>query len=127
MPRKRLVPSDEVLHRATALFWRQGYEATSVDDLVQTTGANRAGLYGAFTGKRGLFLRALDHYRDGFVGRAIPGGGATGASPPPPPPPPARTASSAAPSPASRRPARPSRRSAPSSTRSSTRTSSAGC
>src|SRR5713226_8584890 len=80
MPRKRLVPSDEVLHRATALFWRQGYEATSVDDLVQATGANRAGLYGAFTGKRGLFLRALDHYRDGFVGRALAGVEASGAS-----------------------------------------------
>jgi TetR/AcrR family transcriptional repressor of nem operon len=80
MPRRRVVPSDEVLHRATSLFWRQGYEATSVEDLVRTTGANRAGLYGAFTGKRGLFLRALDHYRDGFVGRALAGVEETGAS-----------------------------------------------
>jgi TetR/AcrR family transcriptional repressor of nem operon len=80
MPRKRVVSSDEVLHRATALFWRQGYEATSVEDLVRATGANRAGLYGAFTGKRGLFLRALDHYRDGFVGRALAGVEASGAS-----------------------------------------------
>jgi TetR/AcrR family transcriptional repressor of nem operon len=80
MPRRRVIPCDEVLHRATTLFWRQGYEATSVEDLVQATGANRAGLYGAFTGKRGLFLRALDHYRDGFVGRALAGVEETGAS-----------------------------------------------
>lgn len=44
------------------LFWRQGYEATSMDDLVQVMGINRASLYGTFGGKRDLFLKALDRY-----------------------------------------------------------------
>ncbi|TMD98999.1 MAG: TetR/AcrR family transcriptional regulator [Chloroflexi bacterium] len=71
MPRKRTVPRDDVLQRATGLFWRRGYEATSVQDLVDATGANRAGLYGDFTDKRGLFLSALDRYADSFVGWAF--------------------------------------------------------
>jgi TetR/AcrR family transcriptional regulator, transcriptional repressor for nem operon len=71
MPRKRTVPRDDVLQRATGLFWRRGYEATSVQDLVDATGANRAGLYGDYTDKRGLFLSALDRYADSFVGWAF--------------------------------------------------------
>jgi TetR/AcrR family transcriptional regulator, transcriptional repressor for nem operon len=73
VPRRRTVPRDDVLHRATGLFWRRGYEATSVQDLVDATGANRAGLYGDFTDKRGLFLSVLDHYAGSFVGRALAG------------------------------------------------------
>ncbi len=44
------------------LFWRQGYEATSIDDLVRTMGINRASLYGTFGDKHSLFLKALDRY-----------------------------------------------------------------
>jgi len=73
VPRRRTLPRDDVLHRATGLFWRRGYEATSVQDLVDATGANRAGLYGDFTDKRGLFLSVLDHYAESFVGRALAG------------------------------------------------------
>lgn len=73
MARQRTVPRDDVLQRATRVFWRRGYEATSVQDLVEATGANRAGLYGDFTDKRGLFLSALDHYAESFVGRALAG------------------------------------------------------
>src|SRR5271169_614142 len=44
------------------LFWRQGYEATSVDDLVHAMGINRASLYGTFGDKKKLFLNALERY-----------------------------------------------------------------
>ena len=44
------------------LFWRQGYEATSVQQLVEATGLNRASLYNAFGDKHGLFLAAVDRY-----------------------------------------------------------------
>src|SRR6202011_688874 len=53
---------DEVLDRAMAAFWTRGYEATSIDDLVQATGIGRGSLYGTFGDKRQLFLAALDHY-----------------------------------------------------------------
>jgi TetR/AcrR family transcriptional regulator, transcriptional repressor for nem operon len=53
---------NEVLDRATALFWRRGYEATSIRDLVEATGINRGSLYGTFGDKKGLFLAVLDHY-----------------------------------------------------------------
>ena len=58
---------DEVLDRAMAAFWTRGYEATSIDDLVEATGINRGSLYGTFGDKRRLFLTALDRYWDTVV------------------------------------------------------------
>src|ERR1700751_3917334 len=55
---------NEALDRATATFWTQGYEATSIDDLVEATGIGRGSLYGTFGDKRQLFLAALDRYWD---------------------------------------------------------------
>jgi TetR/AcrR family transcriptional repressor of nem operon len=62
MPRPREYDATDVLDRATALFWRQGYAATSVQELVEATGLNRASMYAAYGDKHGLFLAALDHY-----------------------------------------------------------------
>jgi len=53
---------DTALRKAMQLFWRQGYEATSVDDLVHAMGINRASLYGTFGDKKKLFLNALERY-----------------------------------------------------------------
>ncbi len=50
------------LGKAMQLFWRQGYEATSIDDLVRAMGINRASLYGTFGDKHSLFLKALERY-----------------------------------------------------------------
>lgn len=52
----------EVLDRAMALFWRRGYEATSIRDLVAATGINRGSLYATFGDKKALFLAVLAHY-----------------------------------------------------------------
>ena len=43
-------------------FWKHGYEATSMSDLVEATGINRGSIYTAFADKRALFLEALRHY-----------------------------------------------------------------
>lgn len=51
-----------MLEKATLAFWRRGYEATSISDLVEQTGLNRGSLYTAFDGKRGLFVECLAHY-----------------------------------------------------------------
>jgi TetR/AcrR family transcriptional repressor of nem operon len=46
-----------------ALFREQGYEATSIQDLVDHLGLNRSSLYNTFGGKHELYLEALDHCR----------------------------------------------------------------
>jgi TetR/AcrR family transcriptional repressor of nem operon len=48
---------------AMELFWEQGYEATSVDDLVARLGIGRGSLYATFGSKHALYLKALDRYR----------------------------------------------------------------
>jgi len=53
---------NEALDRAMAAFWSRGYEATSIDDLVEATGIGRGSLYGTFGDKRQLFLATLDRY-----------------------------------------------------------------
>jgi TetR/AcrR family transcriptional regulator, transcriptional repressor for nem operon len=52
-----------VLDSITNLFWSKGYNGTSVDDLVQASGLSRSSLYDSFGDKHGLYLRALQHYR----------------------------------------------------------------
>lgn len=55
---------EKKLEEAMTLFWEQGYEATSIQDLVEHLGLNRSSLYNSFGGKHDLFLEALDHYRE---------------------------------------------------------------
>jgi len=62
VPWEKRYNEEEVLDRATALFWDRGYEATSISDLVAETGLNRGSLYSAFADKRTLFIRSLQHY-----------------------------------------------------------------
>lgn len=51
-----------MLGRAMQAFWAHGYAGTSIQNLVDATGVNRASLYSAFGDKERLFLAALDHY-----------------------------------------------------------------
>jgi len=62
MARPREFDEGAVLDAAVLCFWKQGYEATSVRDLVAQTGLTAASLYNAFGDKRALYQRALDHY-----------------------------------------------------------------
>jgi len=45
-------------------FWRKGYEATSLVDLTESTGLNKASLYRVFGDKHALFISALKNYAD---------------------------------------------------------------
>ncbi|MEE8520385.1 MAG: TetR family transcriptional regulator [Gemmatimonadota bacterium] len=67
MPRTKEFDPDQALDRAMQLFWRKGYEATSVQNLVDQMGINRFSLYSTFGSKHDLFLAALDRYRDEVV------------------------------------------------------------
>lgn len=62
MPRSPTFDNHYVLDQAMEVFWRRGYHATSVRDLVRATGLQPGSLYAAFGGKRDLFRRVLDHY-----------------------------------------------------------------
>ncbi|CAM1349650.1 TetR/AcrR family transcriptional regulator [Tenacibaculum insulae] len=63
MPRVKLFDEQEVLNKAMNLFWKQGYAATSINDLVNHLGINRASLYSTFGDKDQLFKKAFKHYR----------------------------------------------------------------
>lgn len=63
MPRKKQFDEDDVLERAMQLFWLKGYHGTSVQNLVDYLGINRASLYDTFGGKHQLFMEALDRYK----------------------------------------------------------------
>ena len=52
----------EALAQAVQLFWRQGYDGTSMTDLVQAMGINRQSIYDTFGDKHRLFILALDAY-----------------------------------------------------------------
>lgn len=64
MARTKEFDPDAVLQSALELFWRRGYEATSVSDLVEHLGIGRASIYATFGSKHELYLRALDRYAE---------------------------------------------------------------
>ena len=71
MARPREFDEGAVLDAAVLCFWKQGYEATSVRDLVAQTGITAASLYNAFGDKRALYQKALDHYVEASVADRI--------------------------------------------------------
>ena len=64
MARPREFNEDRALERATSLFWEQGYERTSVDELLAAMDIQKGSFYNAFGSKRELYLRCLTRYRD---------------------------------------------------------------
>jgi TetR/AcrR family transcriptional repressor of nem operon len=52
------------LEDAMRVFWAKGYNATSMQDLVDELGVNRQSLYDTFGGKHELFEAALERYRE---------------------------------------------------------------
>lgn len=63
MPRTKTFDEQQALDRAMETFWKKGYHATSMQDLVDTMGINRASLYDTFGGKKALFTKAFERYR----------------------------------------------------------------
>jgi TetR/AcrR family transcriptional regulator, transcriptional repressor for nem operon len=69
--RPREFEREDVVQKALDVFWRQGYQATSVQDLVAATGLNRGSLYDTFGDKHGLFLEAVEYYRSHVTARRL--------------------------------------------------------
>lgn len=63
MARKKDFDEDALLEKATRLFWRKGYNATSAQDLVDELGINRSSIYNTYTDKRTLFKSCLNQYQ----------------------------------------------------------------
>lgn len=63
--RPREFDIDKAIERAMTLFWRKGYERTSLTDLTDAMGITRPSFYAAFGSKQGLFRKVLERYVDG--------------------------------------------------------------
>jgi TetR/AcrR family transcriptional regulator, transcriptional repressor for nem operon len=64
MARSKEFDEKAVLRKAMELFWEQGYEKTSMQDLVDHMGIHRRSIYDTFGDKRSLFLASLNHYEE---------------------------------------------------------------
>ncbi|TXS49097.1 TetR/AcrR family transcriptional regulator [Streptomyces sp. t39] len=65
MARTKEFDPEAALRSALELFWRRGYEATSMADLVEHLGIGRASIYATFGNKHELYLKAMDLYTEG--------------------------------------------------------------
>ncbi len=63
MPWETTFDEAEALDRAMKLFWTKGFEATSMNDLVEAMGINKGSLYNTFGSKQKLFTRAVRQYK----------------------------------------------------------------
>lgn len=73
MARNKEFEESAVLDKAMRLFWQQGYEKTSMTDLVEHMGIHRRSLYDTFGDKHQLFLKAMDCF-DNKISASLEGG-----------------------------------------------------
>jgi TetR/AcrR family transcriptional repressor of nem operon len=64
MARTKEFDPEKAVQKAVEVFWRLGYNLTSLDDLMKAMGIARQSLYDTFGDKRSLYIRALKRYRD---------------------------------------------------------------
>ena len=53
---------EKALDAAMQLFWRKGYEATSLQNLLSSMGLSKSSFYQAFKSKHALFQKSIQHY-----------------------------------------------------------------
>jgi len=68
MARTKDFDENEVLAKAIQIFWHKGYNATSMQDLVDGLGISRSSLYDTYTDKHTLFVKALESYQNAGAG-----------------------------------------------------------
>jgi|RhiMethySRZTD1v2_1073278.scaffolds.fasta_scaffold00195_48 AcrR family transcriptional regulator len=61
--RPRSFDREQALESAMEIFWRKGFDATSITDLTEAMGINPPSLYAAFGDKEKLYLEAVEYYR----------------------------------------------------------------
>ena len=72
MARPRSFNPDEALDLARDVFWRKGFQGTSLDDITAATRLAKPSLYAAFGDKNALFLKVLDRYHERIIANAEP-------------------------------------------------------
>ena len=68
MARPRVFNLEKAIETATVMFWKNGYEQTSVADLTAEMGITPPSFYFAFESKDGLFRKVIDHYATNYLG-----------------------------------------------------------
>ncbi|MFM0047815.1 TetR/AcrR family transcriptional regulator [Paraburkholderia sediminicola] len=68
--RPRGFDRDAALNQALGIFWRRGYEPTTIAELCTEMGINPPSLYAAFGNKAQLFIEAARHYENVYWGEA---------------------------------------------------------
>ncbi len=71
MSRVKEFDVDEACDAALTLFRQQGYEATSVSDLVTHVGVAKASLYATFGSKHDFYVTALERYAERADARVL--------------------------------------------------------
>ena len=66
MPKVETFDRDLVIKQATDVFHNKGYNATSMQDLVDATGLNRSSIYNSFESKLNLFIDCLTAYQNKY-------------------------------------------------------------
>jgi AcrR family transcriptional regulator len=56
-----------MLETIQSVFWDNGYSATSLDEIMQSTGLGKGSLYGAYGSKQEMYLLAFTDYCDWAV------------------------------------------------------------
>lgn len=63
MPRNKQFDEQEALAKARDVFWKKGYNGTSMDELVKATGLSRSSLYDSFGDKHAIYMKSLAHFQ----------------------------------------------------------------
>ncbi len=64
MARPREFDEEQALGKAMEVFWKKGYQNTSLDDLLEAMGIQRGSFYNTFGSKKATYMRAIDRYAD---------------------------------------------------------------
>jgi TetR/AcrR family transcriptional repressor of nem operon len=70
MARPRSFDTDQALDLARDVFWRKGFQSTTLDDITAATGLAKPSLYAAFGDKNAMFLKVLERYHASIVADA---------------------------------------------------------
>ncbi|RFM31890.1 TetR/AcrR family transcriptional regulator [Chitinophaga silvisoli] len=71
MARTKQFDEEAVLDQAMEFFWRNGYNSSSPQEILNALGLSRSSLYDTFGDKHTLFIKALKRYREKQTGAVI--------------------------------------------------------
>jgi AcrR family transcriptional regulator len=71
MARKKAYKEEDVIEKAMHVFWRNGYEATSVRQLEKEMGINQFSIYASFKDKKGVFIESIKCYNQMLIQKIV--------------------------------------------------------